>query len=256
MAIRLDSVQVDGRLSDVSLDVAAGEIVVLVGPNGSGKSTTLAVAAGELAADAGVASLEGRPVAEYSARELSLVRALLPQNHAIGFDFSVEDVVALGRIPRGHDAAIVSQVLDALALSALRKRGYLTLSGGEQQRVQLARVLAQLWPGNAGSFLLLDEPGNHLDLNHALQSWSLLSQLSSRGVAVLAAMHDVNQAARLADRLVVLRDGRSIASGHPWEVLTEALVEEVFGVQGRLLGEGDERAFVWRIAPSGGPVIR
>jgi iron complex transport system ATP-binding protein len=129
------------------------------------------------------------------------------------------------------------------------------LSGGEQQRVQLARVLAQLWPGDAGSFLLLDEPGNHLDLNHALQSWSLLRQLSARGVAVLAAMHDVNQAARLADRLVVLRDGKSIASGDPWEVLTEALVEEVFGVQGRLLGEGDERAFVWRIAPSSGPLI-
>ena len=252
MQMRLASVQVAERLTDVSLDVAPGEIVVLVGPNGSGKSTTLAVAAGELAPDAGEASLGGRSVAGFSARELSLVRALLPQNHAIGFDFSVEDVVALGRIPRGHDQTLVAHVLDELVLLPLRTRGYLTLSGGEQQRVQLARVLAQVWPGDAGTFLLLDEPGNHLDLNHALLSWGLLKELASHGVAVLAAMHDVNQAARLADRLVVLRDGKTVASGNPWDVLTEALVEEVFGVQGRLLGDGDERAFVWRIAPSGG----
>ena len=249
--LHLESIQVDGRLTDVSLDVAAGEIVVLVGPNGSGKSTTLAVAAGELAPDGGEASLGARAVGEFSARELSLVRGLLPQNHAIGFDFSVEDVVALGRIPRGHDPALVAGVLDELVLLPLRTRGYLTLSGGEQQRVQLARVLAQVWPGASGDFLLLDEPGNHLDLNHALLSWGLLEALSSHGVAVLAAMHDVNQAARLADRLVVLHDGKTVASGKPWEVLTEALVADVFGVHGRLLGDGDERAFVWRIAPSG-----
>ncbi len=253
--LQLESIAVNGRLSGVSLGVEAGEIVVLVGPNGSGKSTTLAVASGELAADAGTVMLENRSIGEFTAHELSLMRALLPQNHGVGFDFTVEDVVGLGRLPRGEDSEVVAAVLEAMALVGHRHRGYLTLSGGEQQRAQLARVIAQLWPGERGSLLLLDEPGNHLDLNHALMSWSLLRELASRGVAVLAAMHDVNQAARLADRLVVLRDGESVASGASWDVLTEALVQDVFGVQGRLVGDGDERAFVWRIAPSAGASI-
>lgn len=254
MLLELRSVSVKERLADVSLGVDSGEIVVLVGPNGSGKSTTLAVAAGELLGDGGTAMLAQRALGEFAPRELSLVRALLPQNHGVGFDFTVEDVVALGRLPRGEDAEVVSAVIDALALGGHRRRGYLTLSGGEQQRTQLARVIAQLWPGEQGSLLLLDEPGNHLDLNHALMSWRLLRELAARGVGVLAAMHDVNQAARLADRLVVLRDGASVASGAPWEVLTEALVEDVFGVRGTLVGEGDSRAFVWHIAPGPTPI--
>ena len=248
--LRLESVAVNGRLGSVGVNVEAGEIVVLVGPNGSGKSTTLAVAAGELAVDAGTVTLANQSIGKFTARELSLVRALLPQNHGVGFDFTVEDVVGLGRLPRGEDVEVVGAVLDALALAGHRDRGYLTLSGGEQQRAQLARVIAQLWPGEHGSLLLLDEPGNHLDLAHALMSWRLLRELASRGVAVLAAMHDVNQAASLADRLVVLRDGVSVASGASWDVLTEELVQDVFGVQGRLVGHGDERAFVWRIPPS------
>ncbi|MEJ2132575.1 MAG: ATP-binding cassette domain-containing protein [Gammaproteobacteria bacterium] len=255
MMLSLRSVKVDERLRDVSLELASGEIVVLVGPNGSGKSSTLAVASGELATDAGDVMLDGRGVAEFTAEDLSRMRALLPQNHGMGFDFSIRDVVALGRIPRGRDNAVVDAVLDAFALTAQSTRGYLSLSGGEQQRVQLARVVAQIWPGEKGTLLLLDEPGNHLDLKHALVSWKLLRELASRGVAVLAAMHDVNQAAHLADRVVVLRDGASVASGSPWEVLTEGLVEAVFGVRGRRVGEGDERAFVWRIPPaSEGPI--
>ncbi|MFB6082787.1 MAG: ATP-binding cassette domain-containing protein [Halorientalis sp.] len=217
---------------DVSLTVAEGEFVALVGPNGAGKTTLLQAIDGVLAPESGTVRIDGRPVADCSARERGRLVATVPQDTHVGFDFSVEDIVAMGRTPyhtrfgrTDHEAdrRAIRRALDRTATARFSDRPVDEVSGGQRQRVLLARALAQDTPA-----LLLDEPTASLDVNHQVETLSLVSELAASGKAALAAIHDLDLAARFCDRIVLLADGRVLANGPPAEVLDAAAFGAAF----------------------------
>jgi len=236
--IRVENLGVDlgGKtvLADVSLTVADGEFVAVVGPNGAGKTTLLRAVNGVITPSRGTVTVDGRAVSALSARELARRVATVPQETSFGFEFSVADVVMMGRTPhRGRfatatpeDRRAVETALERTATASLRDRSVTTLSGGEQQRVALARALAQDAP-----VLLLDEPTASLDINHQVQTLSVVRDCRDRGHTVVAAIHDLDLAARFCDRVVLVADGAVQCVGPPEEVLRDPALEEPFGVR-------------------------
>ncbi|MBR9910567.1 MAG: heme ABC transporter ATP-binding protein [Gammaproteobacteria bacterium] len=256
-------------LNAINLQIAAGEVAVVLGPNGVGKSTLLKVASGEIVPSAGAVRFNGRDLGSYSPAQKARRMAVLPQHSSLSFAYAVEEVVMLGRTPHATGVAIdrdiVAQALAAVDASYLSQQIYTRLSGGEKQRVQLARVLAQVWQapegesggegrsdvkgegrgagrgagsgesdaGQAGSaerLLILDEPTSALDYAHQQMLMTLLRQRAEAGCSVLLAMHDLNLAASCADKMVLMRCGEIYAVGSPDEVLREDLLREVFQV--------------------------
>lgn len=227
-------------LREVTLKIAPGEVVAVIGPNGAGKSTLLSVLTGMRKPDLGCAFLDGEPVVNIGAETLARRRAVLSQSHALSFDFAVRDVVELGRAPyRGRREALedeeaVDASLAFIGAAHLARRSYTTLSGGEKQRVQFARVLAQIWRAAPcacdGRYLLLDEPTNNLDLTHQHGTLTLARGLAAQGVGVLAVLHDPNLASLYADRIVLLERGMVQADGTPQEVFQADLIEAVYGM--------------------------
>ncbi len=222
-------------LAEIDLELCPGELLGVLGPNGAGKSSLLAALSGELPPAAGRVLLDGRALEAWPGRDRAQRLAVLPQSPSLSFPFAVEEVVAMGRLPHAtgqvHDAEVVAAALAAADIAHLAGRSYLALSGGERQRVQLARVLAQLWPGRAGQVLLLDEPTAMLDPLHQHAILQAVRRLAARGVAVLTVLHDLNLAARYCDRLLLLGAGRIQALGTPQQVLQPASIEAVFGLE-------------------------
>jgi iron complex transport system ATP-binding protein len=237
-------------LIDVSFAARAGELVVIAGPNGAGKSTLVKVVSGELPPVAGYVHLNGIAVRGASAAALARHRAVLPQATTLSFPFTVHEVVRLGLLAgvAGVDAAdaktLPQRALERVDLEGFAGRYFQQLSGGEQQRVHLARVLCQVWaPVCDGQprFLILDEPTASLDIRHQLSILALARAYARAGGGVVAVLHDLNVAAMFADRLVVLDHGRVAAEGTPRDVLTDALLDQVFGLPvrvGAAPGEG------------------
>ena len=217
-------------LQQISLAVKKGEFVGIIGPNGSGKSTLLKNIYRVLKPAQGEVLLFDKELLTMPLQESARQMAVVGQFHGINFDFSVEEIVMMGRIPhqkgRGRisseDRQMVGQALEQVELQGMAKRRFSSLSGGEQQRVMMARALAQ-----EPRFLLLDEPTNHLDIRYQMQ---LLEKASGLGIGVLAVLHDLNLAAMYCQRLYVLKHGRLIAAGEPEKVLTPQLVRQVYGV--------------------------
>ena len=231
-------------LDDVSLGLSAGSATCLLGPNGAGKSTLLRVLTGALAPSHGEVQFRGRPLDRWTPGELARERAVLSQSTSLGFAFSAVEVVALGRSPhvRQSSATLDRQVIEAAMAAAdithLADRRYPTLSGGEQQRVQLARVLAQLMDGSGdvgGKLLMLDEPTASLDLAHQQQVLAIARDFSKAGGTVLAVLHDLNLAASVADQTCLLKGGRLVTSGPPKDVLTADRIESVFAIRTAIL---------------------
>lgn len=240
-------------LRGVDLAVDAGERVALLGPNGAGKTTLLRALAGILRPRAGAVLLDGTSLSALTAPERARRVAYVPQTFGTPFAFTAREVVSLGRTPyvaffgglRAADRAAVDRALGATECVAIASRPFAELSGGERQRVVLAMALAQ-----EADVLLLDEPTTHLDLAHQLRLLDLVAQLvSARGLAVLAALHDVALAAARFDRLVVLDEGRLFADGPARSVLTPALLREVFDVSARVRWEDGVPAVVPELVP-------
>jgi len=227
-----------GVLEDVSLSVAPGEFVGLVGPNGAGKTTLLKTINGVLAPDSGSVRVAEETVATLSARAASRLVATVPQDTTVAFEFTVEDIVEMGRTPyHGRfsgdpDAGeAVERALERTETARFRDRSVASLSGGERQRVVLARALAQETPA-----LLLDEPTASLDVNHQVRTLELVRDLvDTEGKAALAAIHDLDVAARFCDRLAVLADGDLLAVGRPDAVLTADHVGTAFDTDAAVL---------------------
>lgn len=243
-ALRAQSigVRVSGRdlLDSVDLCLAPGKVGAVLGPNGAGKSTLLSVLAGLRAPTNGRVTLGTQLLSERPAEALALERAVLPQDTGIAFEFSVEDVVELGRYPHRmnptHDeAGIVRAAMALTDVTHLAQRQVNSLSGGERARVQLARVLAQIWhplPDGRPRWLLLDEPTAALDLRHQHATLATVRRWArEQRVGVLAVLHDLNLALRYADHAWVLDHGRLQASGPTAQVLTPALLLRVWQVQ-------------------------
>jgi iron complex transport system ATP-binding protein len=224
-------------LRTIDLSVEAGQVTVLVGPNGAGKSSLLKVLTGELNPSQGSVYLNQLELSQWDIQQKANVLAVLPQHSELNFPFTATEVVGLGCIPHttGYavDQKIITEALAMVDASYLQRRLYTQMSGGEKQRVQLARVLAQVWtPSDFGEqFLVLDEPTAAFDLAHQQMTLDIVRQFAARGVGVLMVLHDLNLAARCADNLVVVNGGMIEAYGSPAQVLTEHLVEKVFAVK-------------------------
>lgn len=218
----------------VDLDAHAGRVLGLLGPNGSGKTSFLRLLAGLRAMDAGSIAYDGTNVHDFPRRALAQRLAVVEQDTTANDDLTVEQVVALGRTPfRGrfdslntHDNQAIDAALRRTDTTDKRTRHWNSLSGGEKQRVQLARALAQ-----EPREILLDEPTNHLDIRHQLELLELLSDLD---VTVVIALHDLNLAARYCDELVILNHGKVVTAGSPDAVLTSDLIRKVYEVDSRI----------------------
>ncbi|MDR0904935.1 MAG: ABC transporter ATP-binding protein [Oscillospiraceae bacterium] len=216
---------------DVCLSVGKGEFVGLIGPNGSGKSTVLKNLYRALTPDSGKVTLDGDDLFSLSHKAAALKLGVVGQENDVPFDFLVEEIVAMGRSPHKklfdidneRDRYIVHHALGHLGMANMAKRNYLHISGGEKQRVLIARVIAQ-----ECDFLLLDEPTNHLDISYQLQIFDFVKRL---GVTVLSAIHDLNMAALYCDRIFVLKEGAIVLHGKPEEVLTPENIFDVYGVR-------------------------
>ncbi len=218
-------------LRNVSLEVRPGEVLALVGPNGAGKTTLLHALAGDIQPTHGEVLLGGRNLSGFTTLELARHRAVLTQRTQLDFAFSALEVVLMGRHPHGDEnLELARSCLHHLDVLHLSQRLYPSLSGGEQQRVQLARVWAQLH-GMRHPFLLLDEPTASLDLAHQHRTLELARGLAQHGAGVLCVLHDLNLAAGYADRVAVLHDGELRAVGSVRETLTPALILDVFGLR-------------------------
>ncbi|GAA1677308.1 heme ABC transporter ATP-binding protein [Glycomyces endophyticus] len=216
-------------LRGVDLDVRAGEVLGLVGPNGAGKSTLLAALSGDLEPDDGDALLWDRPIGEWTPLDVARRRAVLPQAHHVSFPFTVREVVEMGRAPwagtdrADHDEDRIADALARTESEPFTARPFTSLSGGEQARVMLARVIAQ----DAG-LVLLDEPTAALDLRHQELVGRLCRDLAAEGRAVVIVVHDLDLAAAYADRTALLAEGRIAACGEPADVFTADRLGEIY----------------------------
>lgn len=229
-------------LKGVNLAVAGGESVALIGPNGSGKSTLLKVVSGVLRPEDGTVRLDDASIGSLSVRQIARCLAMVEQERTMGFDFTVREVVAMGRIPhRGRfagetaeDRQAIRRALELADVSELADRSIRAVSGGERQRVYLGLALAQ-----EPDILLLDEPTTHLDLRHQVQFMSIVQERVQAGMTVLIAIHDLTLAAQAADRIALMGEGRIVVTGTPSEVLTPSNVRRVFNVEA-VVGEHPE----------------
>ncbi|MGC4938645.1 ABC transporter ATP-binding protein [Kribbella sp. DT2] len=223
---------VDGTpiLDGVDLEAPAGQVLGVLGPNGAGKTSLLRILAGLRQPHRGTVLLGGTPLRGAARRTVARRLAIVEQSPEVHSDITVDETVALGRTPhRGtfaalgsNDHAAIEHALAVTGMTAYRHRYWRTLSGGERQRAQLARALAQ-----EPETIVLDEPTNHLDIRYQLEMLTLLRVL---GLTVVTALHDLNLAARFCDRVVVLRQGRVVATGTPTQVLTATLIHDVYAV--------------------------
>ena len=220
-------------LTDVELDVELGEMLSIVGPNGSGKSTLLKCINRILKTKQNAVLIDGEDANKLSLKELAKLMGYVPQSSTSTFPFTVFDVVMMGRKPYIHwnvgerDNEIVAEMLEFLGIGHLAMRHYTELSGGEQQRVIIARALAQ-----QPQLLLLDEPTSSLDIKHQLDILCMLKSLAqTRERSVIVSMHDLNLASRFSDRMLMLKQGCIYAVGTPEAVLTEENIEAVYGIK-------------------------
>jgi len=224
-------------LGDIDLDVLPGQITTVLGPNGAGKTSLLRVLVGELAPDKGSVTLNGRELTQWSPPRRARTLAVLPQHSLLNFPFTAAEVVMLGRTPHDTGAArdreIVLQALRAVDGDHLAGRIYTQMSGGEKQRVHLARVLAQIWEtvGEGERYLVLDEPTSSFDLAHQQLTLDVVRDLAEKGVGILMVLHDLNLASRCADRMFLMQRGRMVISGTPGEVLSPETITRVFQVE-------------------------
>jgi len=220
-------------LHDVSLAAAPGEVTAIVGPNGSGKSTLLRILSGEERATGDV-SLNGLHVSPGNARDLARMRGVLPQAANMAFPFTVIEVLRIGQQAGPYAGAhhVPEEALAAVGLGGYAHRFYHELSGGEQQRTQLARVLCQVWEpvlDGRPSWLLLDEPVASLDIGHQLVIMELARRYADAGGGVVAVMHDLNLTALYADQVALMQEGRMVAAGAPGTVLTDEILSRAYG---------------------------
>ena len=224
----------DAILKGVSMEAGNREFVGLIGPNGSGKSTLLKCVYRVLSPDDGAVFLDGKSLKEMNYKASARSMGVVAQHNYYNFDFSVREVVLMGRSPHkkalerdnAEDYAIVAEALEKVGMADFAARSFSTLSGGEQQRVILARALAQQTP-----CLILDEPTNHLDITHQLQLLKIVKQLD---VTVISAIHDLNIAAMYCDRILLMDRGRIIKAGTPEEILTEENILQIFGIHAQI----------------------
>ena len=226
-------------LKNVSASFLPGEFNMILGPNGSGKSSFLKIFSGEINKYQGTVLYDDKKIKELRKEELAKKRAVMSQQADLGFPLLVEEVVMMGRYPHftfnpnKKDITICNEVIERMNLFEFKERNYLTLSGGEKQRVQYARVLAQIWekPSDGYRYLFLDEPLNSLDISYQHEFLQAAVELIKDHTVLIAVMHDINLAAHYADNLFFLKEGELVVHGKPKDILTENIIEKVFNIK-------------------------
>ncbi|EGU29466.1 hemin importer ATP-binding subunit [Vibrio sp. N418] len=233
VAIQNLSIALSGRtiLDDVNLSLNRGEFTALLGPNGTGKSTLLKSLTGEISARGNFA-LFGQPREQWRSDQLAKHFGVLPQSSSLSFNFSAREVVALGGLGLSMSREELDGVIDGymqqIDVIHLANRDYPTLSGGEKQRIHLARVLTQLEQSGKNKILLLDEPTSALDIHHQHSTLALAQKWAQQGATVVAVLHDLNLAAQYADRIVILNNGSIVADDIPEKALSSTVIEQVY----------------------------
>jgi iron complex transport system ATP-binding protein len=249
---------VGGRelISQVSASFAAGKLHLVIGPNGAGKSTLVKVLSRLLRPQQGVVKYNSEDISQAAELDLAKRRAVLSQAVEVAFPLTVSEVVMMGRYPHfgGRPAPVDHEIVDEMMrffdVTEFADRDYQTLSGGERQRVNFARVLGQLWPAydNAGArtrYLFLDEPLTFLDIRHQIDFMKKIKEFGSAAdIVTVGVVHDLNLAARFADQIVIMNDGKLFASGTPADVLTTENIDHVFGVQPTFLQAADGGSYI------------
>ena len=245
MEITLDNLKMtfDERtvLNNISLNIKKNKFTGIIGPNGSGKSTLLKCMYRILQPTEGFIYIDGKELSKYSIRETAQKQAVLAQHNYYNFDFEVLDVVLMGRSPykkameqdNAEDYLLAKESLKIVGMEAFMHSNFSVLSGGEQQRVMLARALTQ-----NTQCLILDEPTNHLDIKYQIQ---LLNIVKTRGLTILAAIHDLNMAAMYCDEIIAMRNGCILKTGTPEDVFTKEFIYDVFEVQTEIIRRADGR---------------
>lgn len=231
-------------VEDIDVEVVPGRVTAVLGPNGAGKSSLLNVLTGEASPSAGYMTLNGAPYTAWPQEEVARQVAVLPQKSTLSFPFTALEVVMMGRIPHAsgyaRDLDIARECLEEAGCSHLAERSFPVLSGGEQQRVQLARVLAQIYsdaaePLESARYLLLDEPTAALDPAHQQLTLEIARRQAALGLGVLVILHDLNLAARYADHALLLQNGRCIARGETGAVLEDRRLSELYQLPMRVI---------------------
>lgn len=227
-------------LSDISLQAIPGQLLAIIGPNGAGKSTLLKLLCKEIKSPRGTIFIHDKDIHGYSYKELALCRSVLSQSNEVSINFSVDEMVMMGRYPhfdaqpKKEDLEVVACVLHDMGIAHLRHRYYYSLSGGEQQRVQLARVLAQIYQHPKG-ILFLDEPINGLDMQYQQVILEKAKQMAHKGFTVICILHDINFAARYADKILILKDGQHMDYGNPDVIITEEILFKTYNTKTKII---------------------
>lgn len=233
-------------LYPLSLKLEAGKLHLILGPNGAGKSTLVKLLSGQQKPSSGTVFYDGHKLASYKVEQLARFRAVLSQSVDFAFPLTVNEVVMMGRYPHfgsspgKTDKEIVSHAITLFEVENLADRDYTTLSGGEKQRVQFARIMAQIWPeDDKPKVLFLDEPLTYLDVKFQYDFLNLITDfLKKHPLTVVGVLHDLNLAARFADNLILLKEGKLMAEGSRAQVLTSENIERVYGMKPQLLKMG------------------
>ena len=236
-------------INNVSLNINNGDMISIVGPNGSGKSTMVKLISGELKPTMGNIQFRDISSSRWDSLELSQFRSVLPQSNHLSFPFSVLDIVKMGRYPYrnietySESNHICETIVDIFDLTDLLDQNYITLSGGEKQRVQLARVLAQIWSNsNYNKLLVLDEPTSFLDISHQCALFDLLTDLNKKGITIIMVLHDLNHALMYSNKMVLLKDADLICFDETSNI-DEKMFEKVFNVNVSLLKDNSYIVF-------------
>ncbi|RAV28325.1 heme ABC transporter ATP-binding protein [Sinomicrobium soli] len=255
--LRVESVsyKVNGRylLKDITFSIRKGEIVAVIGANGAGKSTLMKILCREKKPTEGRVVYDGKNLDAYTARELAGKRSTFYQQNTVSLAFTAEEIVRMGRYTstakdKRADSIALSETMKICGISHLAGRSMLTLSGGEQQRVHLARVLAQVWD-HKNALLLLDEPVSAMDMLYQHQTLGIVNALAGKGYMVVCVLHEINMAAQYTDRIIMLKEGRKWWDGTPEEVLTTRNIYSAFGLHTSV--QTDPRTLITKVSPSG-----
>ena len=221
-------------ISDISFNVNEGDFISIIGPNGSGKSTLIKLISDDIKADSGLVEILGKKLADWDPIELAKNRAILPQFNNLSFPFTVIDVIKMGRYAvemKENENIIYQKLLEIFDLNDLEKQIYTTLSGGEKQRVQLARVISQIWSDSYHKkVLFLDEPTAFLDIKHQLSLFKFLKSLNDMGLTIIMVIHDISQAILHSNKIMLMKEARLIDYDEVDKIINNSLLIEVFDV--------------------------
>lgn len=234
-------------LNNVSADFLPGKINMILGPNGSGKSSFLKIFSGEIKNFEGEVFYNNNQLHSFKSIELAKLRAVMSQQPELSFPLAVQEVVMMGRYPHfsfspnKKDIFICNEVMELLQLSGFKERNYLTLSGGEKQRVQFARLLAQVWevPATGTRYIFLDEPLNNLDIKYQQEFLQILKKTILTNTVLIVIIHDINLALQYGDNILFLKNGQVIAAGEPSSIISTQLIQEVFEVSVSIIRNAD-----------------